>query len=261
MAEILRSKPSDSIPTANNRPIGESQVPVMNNVPYQLHQIPYQPIYPLQNQEEQNLGPGIYAVQSNPYMNSLIPLKFHIPTRENGEQQQQGAGAVGGARDAGQRNNNQVVVRRFQFQVQLDLALLIKLAAVVFLFSQDGSTQRLFLLILSALFVYLYQTGTLTPIMRWLRQAARPPARAAQVNNNNNNDANNQRPEGNVGVENPNPNPNPNQEGENQAANPNPNPNGVEGGNRNGVWGIIKEIQMIVVGFVASLLPGFQHHD
>jgi hypothetical protein len=46
-----------------------------------------------------------------------------------------------------------------------------------------------------------------------------------------------------------NPNPNPN-------ANPNPNPN-----HNNGFWGIIKEIQMIVVGFIASLLPGFQHND
>lgn len=75
--------------------------------------------------------------------------------------------------------------------------------------------------------------------------------------------------EGNAGAENPNPNPypNPDQGGEMQEhlaqinANPHPNPNPNQGGNNNGFWGIIKEIQMIVVGFIASLLPGFQHND
>jgi len=46
-------------------------------------------------------------------------------------------------------------VRRFHFAFQLDLALIIKLAAVVFLFSQEGSKQRLFLLILFASLIYL----------------------------------------------------------------------------------------------------------
>jgi hypothetical protein len=47
----------------------------------------------------------------------------------------------------------------------------------------------------------------------------------------------------------------------NPNANANPNPNLNQVGNNNAFWGIIKEIQMIVVGFIASLLPGFQHND
>lgn len=42
---------------------------------------------------------------------------------------------------------------------------------------------------------------------------------------------------------------------ENEAA---PEP-GVEGGNH--WWGIVKEIQMIVFGFITSLLPGFHNMD
>lgn len=36
-----------------------------------------------------------------------------------------------------------------------------------------------------------------------------------------------------------------------------PAPDGANGGNR--WWGIVKEIQMIVFGFITSLLPGFHN--
>lgn len=49
----------------------------------------------------------------------------------------------------------QVVVRRFQIAIQLDLLLILKLAAVIFLFNQDGSRQRLTLLVFFASLVYL----------------------------------------------------------------------------------------------------------
>lgn len=49
----------------------------------------------------------------------------------------------------------QVVVRRFQIAFQLDVLLIIKLAAVIFLFNQDGSRQRLVLLVIFASIVYL----------------------------------------------------------------------------------------------------------
>lgn len=49
----------------------------------------------------------------------------------------------------------QVIVRRFQFGFQLDLLLILKLAAVVFLFNQDGSRQRLMLLLFFAFLIYL----------------------------------------------------------------------------------------------------------
>lgn len=50
----------------------------------------------------------------------------------------------------------QVVVRRFQIAIQLDILLILKLAAVIFLFNQDGSRQRLTLLVFFASLVYLY---------------------------------------------------------------------------------------------------------
>lgn len=49
----------------------------------------------------------------------------------------------------------QVVVRRFQIAFQIDLLLMLKLAAVIFLFNQDGSRQRLIVLVLFASLVYL----------------------------------------------------------------------------------------------------------
>lgn len=33
----------------------------------------------------------------------------------------------------------------------------------------------------------------------------------------------------------------------------------ADGGNH--WWGVVKEVQMIVVGFITSLLPGFHHVD
>lgn len=49
----------------------------------------------------------------------------------------------------------QVVVRRFQIAFQIDLLLMLKLAAVIFLFNQDGSRQRLVVLVVFAALVYL----------------------------------------------------------------------------------------------------------
>ena len=60
---------------------------------------------------------------------------------------------------------------------------------------------------------------------------------------------------GQPGAENDNQPANANQEAENEAA---PEAR-VEGGNQ--WWGIIKEIQMIVFGFITSLLPGFHNID
>jgi len=49
----------------------------------------------------------------------------------------------------------QVVIRRFQIAFQIDLLLMLKLAAVIFLFNQDGSRQRLIVLVFFAAIVYL----------------------------------------------------------------------------------------------------------
>lgn len=69
-----------------------------------------------------------------------------------GEQRQQGEQPQQQQQAGPQR---QVVVRRFQIAIQLDLMLILKLAAVIFLFNQDGSKQRLTLLVFFASLVYL----------------------------------------------------------------------------------------------------------
>lgn len=152
----------------------------------------------------------------------------------------------------------QVVVRRFQIAFQLDLWLILKLAAVILLFNHDGSRQRLVILVFFASLVYLHQTGALTPLIRWLSQgmqrAAAPPQppRPARLRNENPGAA-----DGQPGAENETP-----QEGDGNRAVENENvaeAEGMNGGNH--LWGIVREIQMIVFGFITSLLPGFHNVD
>ncbi|PKI46150.1 hypothetical protein CRG98_033483 [Punica granatum] len=116
-----------------------------------------------------------------------------------------------------------------------------------------------------------YQTGALSPLIRWLSQGMQraaapphppraapavaenaPPAAGGQGNENANLPA-----EGQAGAENENPAANDG----NRAAE---NVNVAEPGAGNGAnhwWGIVKEIQMIVFGFMSSLLPGFHNID
>ncbi|XP_073526323.1 uncharacterized protein [Phyllobates terribilis] len=227
-----------------------------------------------QNQENAPRRPGIYAIPTFPVMgqvygipsNMFIPLTYHTPTRsvsgegggeqsQAGQQQQQAQQQLGAQR--------QIVVRRFQIAFQLDLLLILKLAAVIFLFNQDGSRQRLALLVFLASLVYLHQTGALTPIVRWISQAMhraaappRPPRPAVRAD-----------PAAPQGNENVAP---PAAEGQGGAEN---NPQAVDDANRdtenenipaeggNQWWGIVKEIQMIVFGFITSLFPGFHNID
>ncbi|XP_038993771.1 uncharacterized protein LOC120117576 isoform X3 [Hibiscus syriacus] len=231
----------------------------------------------LQNQEQINRGAGIYAVPVQPFMghiagipsNNLIPLTYNIPTRSVTEAgtavEEQGQGAQPQHQQQQVGPQRQVVVRRFQIAFQLDLLLILKLAAVIFLFNQDGSRQRLAVLVFFASLVYLYQTGALTPLIRWLSQGMQraaapphPPRPAARAENvpaagrqGNENVAlaageeNENRPagDGNQAVEN-----------ENEA-------DPALGNAGNQWWGIVKEIQMIVFGFITSLLPGFHNID
>ncbi|KAL6977856.1 hypothetical protein U1Q18_026639 [Sarracenia purpurea var. burkii] len=237
-------------------------------------------LFNLQNEEQMNRGAGIYAVPVLPFMgpiagfppNTLIPLTYSVPTRPSspevatggdqgqpGQQQQQ-------QHPAPQR---QVVVRRFQIAIHIDLLLILKLAAVIFLFNQDGSRQRLALLVFFASLVYLYQTGALTPLVRWLSQGMQraaappqPPRPAAR--------ADNVAPDARLGNENAAA-----AEGQAEAENENEPPNegnraienndhlvepGADGGG-NHWWVVVKEIQMIVFGFITSLLPGFHNID
>ncbi|XP_073157209.1 uncharacterized protein [Henckelia pumila] len=267
----------------------KTQAPTVGGIKSQNGNVPMFPIMypalvpglfsPQQDQEQMNRGPGLYAVPVLPFMqpitgfpsNTLIPFTYNIPTERNMpetreiggeqvqavEQQQQEAGP-----------QRQVVVRRFQIAIHIDVLLILKLAAVIFLFNQDGSKQRLTLLVFLASLVYLYQTGALAPVIRWLslgmRRAAAPPqppragvqaadnipAAAAPGNENagmaeqlEGENGNQRANDGNRVVE----NENAAEVGQGEVA--------------NRWWVIVKEIQMIVFGFITSLLPGFHNVD
>ncbi|KAL8509665.1 hypothetical protein ACS0TY_016764 [Phlomoides rotata] len=189
----------------------QSQVSTSNGLKSQSGGSPMLPIMypglvpalfpPQQHQEQMNRGPGLYAVPVHPYMqsiagfpsNTLIPFTYNLPTerspemREAGSEQGQPGEQPLQQQDGPQR---QVVIRRFQIAIHLDLVLILKLAAVIFLFNQDGSRQRLSVLVFFASLIYLYQTGALAPVIRYLSQGMRraaappePPRPAARADN------------------------------------------------------------------------------
>ncbi|ONI27249.1 hypothetical protein PRUPE_1G076300 [Prunus persica] len=298
MAEEPKTWSSSSQPSSTSKSAEEilqkPQVPPLAGLPsfpngdFQMLPIMYPLLVPglnpLQDQEQMNRGAGIYAVPVHPFMgpvtgvssNTLIPLTYNIPTTraspevgtvgeqqgQEGEQQQQQQ-----QRQQQQpAHQRQVVVRRFQIAFQLDVLLIVKLAAVIFLFNQEGSRQRLVVLVIVASIVYLYQTGSLTPLVRWLSQGMhraavpphppRPVARAGNVPPAARQGVDNAAlADGQPGAENENqPADDGNQAVENENV---PAADGANGGNR--WWGIVKEIQMIVFGFITSLLPGFHN--
>ncbi|KAF8033706.1 hypothetical protein BT93_C0078 [Corymbia citriodora subsp. variegata] len=262
-----------------------SAFPVPGNGDMQMFPIFYPTLGPSlsnpQNQDQTNRGAGIYAVPVSSYLgfsglqsNTLIPLTYNVPTRRVHEAGSTGdeQGQVGHQQQNPQQQPapQRQVVRRFQIAIQLDLLLILKLAAVIFLFNQDGSRQRLVVLVFFASLIYLYQTGALAPLIRWLSQgmqrAAAPPHPPRPAGRAENDppaagQGNENRPmaaDGQPGAENENRavEDDGNQAAENQnAAEP-----GVENG-ANNWWGIVKEIQMIVFGFISSLLPGFHNID
>ncbi|KAK6930589.1 hypothetical protein RJ641_004683 [Dillenia turbinata] len=274
MAEVSESRTA-STRKPSEETLKQFQVPGIGDA--NVLGMMYPGLLGFQNQEHRNGGAGIYAVPLVPSMgsyaglssNTLIPLTYNVPTRpapaETGTAGEE-HGQVGQQQQAPQ---GQVVVRRFQIAFQIDVLLILKLAAVIFLFNQDGSRQRLFVLVFFASLVYLYQTGALTPLIRWLSQgmhrAAAPPqprrpavraeniAPAAHVANENA-----AMPEGQPGVENENhmgDENNPLLQNEGGGVGP------VEGNAGNQWLGVVKEIQMIVFGFITSLLPGYRDMD
>ncbi|KAF9593564.1 hypothetical protein IFM89_024182 [Coptis chinensis] len=97
--------------------------------------------------------------------NTLIPLNYNlVPTRRTtGE-----GGAMTESMDKRGRQQHapqrQVVVRRFHFDSNLTCHDN-RLVTAIFVFNQDGSKQRLALLLVFAALVYFYQTGALTPLI------------------------------------------------------------------------------------------------
>lgn len=87
------------------------------------------------------------------FLTLLVVIDSTRPTTQTGP-----AGSEHG--QAGQEQQQaarqrQVVVRRFQIAFHLDLMLILKLAAVIFVFNQDGSRLRLSALVLLASLIYL----------------------------------------------------------------------------------------------------------
>ncbi|KAF8113753.1 hypothetical protein N665_0046s0098 [Sinapis alba] len=226
--------------------------------------------------EQTNRGAGIYAVPLHHHhhhqfgalpANYFIPLTYNLPTTrpsnetEAGGENQAQAGQGQQQQQQPAQQQRQVVVRRFEIAFQLDIFLILKLAAVIFLFNQDGSRQRLALLVIFATIIYLYQTGALAPFVRWLSQgmhrAAVPPPRpqpqppAARADN----DPAAAMPLNEAVV----PEGQENEGDNGNRANANENVDAAHQGNQ--WWGIVKEIQMIVFGFITSLLPGFHNID
>lgn len=285
MAEEIETMSSSSLsedtPSQSQAPALPS-FPAFSNGDFQMVPVMYPALVPgLQNQDHMNRGAGIYAVPVFSCMgpvaglpsNTLIPLTYNFPTRRSPEAgvggEEHGQGGQQQHQQQQPAPQRQVVVRRFQIAFQLDLLLILKLAAVIFLFNQDGSRQRLVVLVFFASLVYLYQTGALTPIVRWLSQgmqrAAAPPHPPRPAVRAENVAAARQGVENVAGAEGQ-----PGAQIENQPANDgnraveNENENLAEPGGVNGAnhwWGIVKEIQMIVFGFITSLLPGFHNID
>ncbi|XP_038992924.1 uncharacterized protein LOC120116523 isoform X2 [Hibiscus syriacus] len=274
------SQPRPSVNTSKISQVsGYFGVPAFQNDDFQMFPVMYPAIVPgltsLQNQEQINRGAGIYAVPVQPFMghiagipsNNLIPLTCNIPTRfvtEAGtavEEQGQGAQPHHQQQQVGPQR--QVVVRRFQIAFQLDLLLILKLAAVIFLFNQDGSRQRLSVLVFFASLVYLYQTGALTPLIRWLSQgmqrAAAPPHPPRPAARAENVPAAGRQGNENAALAAGEENENRPADDVNQAVENENEADPALGNAGNQWWGIVKEIQMIVFGFITSLLPGFHN--
>ncbi|URD85808.1 hypothetical protein MUK42_26669 [Musa troglodytarum] len=258
-----RSHPHPTPPTPNSAVT--PQVPGISG--FQVSPLILPGMLPMQNPDYNEHGSGIYAIPHLPYTrpmagfspNTLIPLKYNIPTRPSS-----GGASDEHGQEARQQHGpqRQVAVRRFHLAFQLDLGLIIKLAAMVFLLSQDGSPQKLVLLIFFASLVYLYQTGALAPFIHWLQQAGAPPRLQAPIRLQNGppvgrDGQNDPQPVENHGVD----DQNRNQPAENQEQ-PDTNDNHPEPeGHGNNFWGVVKEIQLFVVGFLTSLLPGFHNNN
>ncbi|KAG8373963.1 hypothetical protein BUALT_Bualt11G0080700 [Buddleja alternifolia] len=234
---------------------------------------------PQLDHEQMNRQRGLYAVPVLPFMqpvagfpsnipNTLIPFTYNVPTERSAPEIREAGGEQGQPGEQHQQAGpqRQVIVRRFQIAIQLDLLLILKLAAVIFLFNQDGSKQRLTLLVFFAILVYLYQTGALAPVIRWLsqgmRRAAAPPEPQRPAVRADNLPAAGGQGNENVGAEGPRVGENENQQ-VNEGNGAIENENAGQGGQGEAVnrwWVIVKEIQMIVFGFITSLLPGFHNN-
>lgn len=172
-----------------------------------------------------------------------------------------GGGFGGGAQNqlpniAGVEGGPQQVVRRIHIAIRLDLVLILKLAFVVFLFGKDGTWKRTLVLCASAVGVYLYQTGILAPLLRMLSSWTERVLGMGQAQGGAQQAAEEAQRIPRPGQ--PELQEEPGLEIQN-------NELGERRGERGGAHaqgprqrGILQEIAAFVIGFVSSLMPGFQ---
>jgi len=159
--------------------------------------------------------------------------------------------------------------------VRIDVMLLLKLAAVVFILTQDGSRTRFYVICAAAVLFYLHQTGVIRPFQNWFVPqivGGRGRALLREANLRNNVVAQ----DGALGQENA-----PNQDGAQDQVGANSNSNshnidGEESGSQHvdgvsntplpprdveprvGWLGMIgQEARVLLIGFFTSLMPGF----
>lgn len=206
---------------------------------------------------------GIYAVQCQVlpfmgvtpdfYLGGLVPIAYTAPSSSGAaspmevstqiaESASQNAPAAneahqrhgppnGDAQERRQEHHQRQRFLRLIIGFQLGLLLMLKLALLVFVFNKTGSKDRLRLMMFLniANLVYLYQIGAFAPLLKWLSHSARRAMTPAQTAQDQHNDTS-------------------------QVA------QAQERRNLN--WhGFMKEVQMVVIGFVASLFPGFRLSD
>ncbi|KAF9193231.1 hypothetical protein BGZ50_007629 [Haplosporangium sp. Z 11] len=149
------------------------QYVLVNGMPY-LIPAAYLPMLHLQQQMHYNMA--YYPYYSTAMgMNADGSMSFqHIPTFATGAQvRAAAAGAAGAEEDRNAQENAAREQRR-----AASLWLLMKLAFGVYLFSQNGSIERIVLLHIAALIIFLHQTGRLR-IVRRIGQAPGDEANGA----------------------------------------------------------------------------------
>ncbi|KAG0207449.1 hypothetical protein BGX28_001330 [Mortierella sp. GBA30] len=139
------------------------QYALVNGMPY-LIPAAYLPMLHLQQMQMQMYAPLLLM---NP---DGTPSLQHIPVFT--AQQAQMAAAPGTGPGSPERNAQEIAAR--DQRRAASLWLLMKLAFGVYLFSQNGSIERIVLLHIAALIIFLHQTGRL----RIVRRIVQPPADA-----------------------------------------------------------------------------------
>ncbi|KAH9315445.1 hypothetical protein KI387_024072, partial [Taxus chinensis] len=213
-----------------------------------------------QHQPQEVMGGGMYGLLLPlPSMGSLpqfypagiIPMPYTLLFSSNAaspvEVSSQRAGAVAedrshqrhgmlnGDAQRQRREHQRQRILRLIICLQVGLLLTLKLAVAFFIFNRGGSKDRLRLMMFLniANLVYLYRIGAFAPLLRWLSHGARramtPARHPAQTDEVQLNDTI-------------------------QAAH-------VDERQDVNWQGLRKEFQMMIVGFVASLFPGFRFSD